>query len=46
MLGPILVSAGAVVAGVLGYAASRPNAFRVERSKRIDAPPDRVFAKR
>ncbi len=45
MLGPILISAGAVVAGVLGYAASRPNAFRVERSKRIDAPPDRVFAK-
>jgi uncharacterized protein YndB with AHSA1/START domain len=45
MLGPILIGAGTVVAGILGYAASRPSGFRVERSAHIDAPPDRVFAK-
>lgn len=45
MLVPILVGAGAVVAGVLGYAATRPDQFRVQRSKRIDAPPDKVFEK-
>jgi uncharacterized protein YndB with AHSA1/START domain len=44
MIGPILAGAGAVVAGILGYAAMRPGSFRVERSARIDAPPDRVFA--
>jgi uncharacterized protein YndB with AHSA1/START domain len=44
MLGPILIGAGAVVAGVLGYAASRPGGFRVERSTYVDAPPERVFA--
>ncbi len=44
MLGPILIGAGTVVAGILGYAATRPDQFRVERSTRIDAPPDKVFA--
>lgn len=33
-----------LVVGVLGYAASKPNAFRVERSAIIPAPPDKVFA--
>ena len=45
MVGPILIGAGTVVAGILGYAATRPDGFRVERSAHIDAPPDRVFAK-
>ena len=45
MVGPILIGAGTVIAGILGYAASRPSEFRVERSAHIDAPPDRVFAK-
>lgn len=45
MVGPILIGAAAVVAGILGYAATRPDQFRVERSARIDAPPDRVFEK-
>lgn len=44
MLGPILIGAGTVVAGVLGYAASRPDEFRVDRFAHVDAPPDRVFA--
>lgn len=45
MLVPILAGAGAVIAGILGYAATRPGPFRVARSARIDAPPDRVYAK-
>lgn len=44
MIGPVLIGAGTVVAGILGYAASRPGEFRVERFAHIDAPPDRVFA--
>jgi uncharacterized protein YndB with AHSA1/START domain len=44
MLGPILIGAGTLVAGVLGYAATRSNQFRVQRSARMDAPPERVFA--
>lgn len=44
MLGPILIGAGTVVAGVLGYAASRPGGFRVGRFTHVDAPPERVFA--
>jgi uncharacterized protein YndB with AHSA1/START domain len=45
MLAPILIGAGTVITGILGYAATRPNQFRMERSARFDAPPDRVFAK-
>lgn len=44
MLVPILAGAGAVIAGILGYAATRPGQFRVARSARIDAPPERVYA--
>jgi uncharacterized protein YndB with AHSA1/START domain len=43
----VLAVAAAVVvlfAGVLGYAATKPNAFRIERSATIDAPPEKVFA--
>jgi uncharacterized protein YndB with AHSA1/START domain len=32
-----------VVIGVLAYAATLPNAFRVERSISIKAPPERIF---
>lgn len=45
MFVPILIGAGAVVAGVLGFAATRPGQFRYQRSTRIDAPPERVFEK-
>ena len=31
------------VAGVLGYAATRPAFFTVERTASIEAPPDRIF---
>ena len=33
-----------VVAGILIYAATRPDTFRVQRSASIKAPPDRIFA--
>jgi uncharacterized protein YndB with AHSA1/START domain len=32
-----------LIAGLLGYAATRPDTFRVERSVTIDAPPERIF---
>ena len=44
MLGPILIGAGTVVAGILGYAATRPDGFRYSRSAHIDAPADKIFA--
>lgn len=43
MIGMIALGAGALVAGVLGYAATRPDSFTVQRSRRIKAPPDRIF---
>lgn len=33
-----------VVAGILVYAATRPDTFRVQRSASIKAPPDKIFA--
>jgi len=38
----LVILAGA--AGLLLYAASKPDTFRVERSVSVKAPPDRVFA--
>jgi uncharacterized protein YndB with AHSA1/START domain len=32
-----------VVAGILAYAATRPDTFRVQRSTGINAPPERIF---
>jgi len=32
-----------IVAGILIYAASRPDTFRVQRSASIKAPPDKIF---
>jgi uncharacterized protein YndB with AHSA1/START domain len=40
----IAIAAAVVVVGILAYAATRPNAFRVQRSATIRAPADRVFA--
>ena len=40
--GLVVVAAG--VAGVLGYAATKPDEFRVQRSVTIKAPPEAVFA--
>ncbi|MGO4331730.1 SRPBCC family protein [Cupriavidus sp. 2TAF22] len=44
MLKPILLTAAALIALVLIYAATRPDTFRVERSASVKAPPDQVFA--
>ena len=33
-----------VVVAILGYAATKPDSFRVERTATIKAPPDRIFA--
>lgn len=33
----------AVVAGVLGFAATKPNQFRVQRTTRIKAAPEKIF---
>ncbi|MCL4801080.1 MAG: SRPBCC family protein [Burkholderiales bacterium] len=43
MLKTIAVVAALIVAGVLIFAATRPDTFRVERSASIQAPPDRIF---
>ncbi|HET7201757.1 MAG TPA: SRPBCC family protein [Steroidobacteraceae bacterium] len=43
MLNGILVFLGAAIAALLAYAATRPDTFRVERTARIDAPPERIF---
>ena len=33
----------AVAAGILGYAATRPDSFRVERALDIKAPPEKIY---
>src|SRR5260221_14610912 len=33
-----------IVAGILIYAATKPDTFRVQRSASIKAPPDKIFA--
>jgi len=43
MLGAIAVVAVVLVAALLGFAATRPNTFRVQRSLAIQAPPQRIF---
>ena len=43
MLKTIAIVAAVFVAGVLAYAATRPNAFRVARSVSIAAPPEKIF---
>lgn len=43
MLKTLLLIVLAAIALVLAYAATRPDTFRVERSARIQAPPERIF---
>lgn len=43
MLKTIALATVALTAGVLLYAATRPDSFRVERSTRIEAPADNIF---
>lgn len=44
MLKTLVLIVIAAVLGLCAYAATRPDSFRVERSIRIQAPPERVFA--
>ena len=44
MLKKIFIVVAVLIAGVLAYAATRPDTFRVERSAAIKAPPEKVFA--
>ena len=39
----IIVIIVVAIVGVLGYAAIRPDSFRIERSATIQAPPEKVF---
>lgn len=43
MLKKIAIAIIVIVAGVLGYAATRPDSFRVERATSINAPPEKIF---
>ena len=43
MLGTIAIVAGVLLAILLGYAATRPDRFRVQRSLSVQAPADRIF---
>ena len=40
----IITIAVLAVAGMVGFAATRPDTFKVQRSLRVQAPPERVFA--
>ena len=40
---PIVIAVLAVLAGIVGYAATRPNNFTIRRSTRIKAPPEKIF---
>ena len=44
MLATAVIVVLVLVAGALAFAATRPDAFRVQRSTRIKAPPEKVFA--
>lgn len=44
MLKAILIIVVVLIAAVLGFAATKPDTFRVERATTIKAPPAKVFA--
>jgi uncharacterized protein YndB with AHSA1/START domain len=44
MLKALVVILGVGLAGVLAYAATRPDSFKVQRSIVIEAPPERIYA--
>src|SRR5690348_18166709 len=43
MIKKILIAIVILVVAVLGYAATKPDSFRVERTASIKAPPDKIF---
>ncbi|GAC1513882.1 MAG: K(+)-transporting ATPase subunit F [Gemmatimonadaceae bacterium] len=40
----IVIAIVAILVGILGFAATKPDTFRVERATLIKAPPDKLFA--
>jgi len=44
MFSTIGIGAGILIAALLGFAATKPGTFRVQRSKSIQAPPEKIFA--
>ena len=44
MLKKILIVVLAIIAGLVGFALTKPDSFRVERKTTIQAPPEKVFA--
>ena len=44
MLKKIAIAAALVIAAVLGYAATKPDTFRIQRSATIQAPPEKIIA--
>jgi len=44
MFNAMAIGAGILLAALLGFAATRPDTFRVQRTKTVQAPPERVFA--
>jgi uncharacterized protein YndB with AHSA1/START domain len=43
MLSTILIIVAVVVVAILGFAATKPDHFRVQRATSIKAPPERIF---
>ena len=43
MLKTIAIIVVALIVGLLGFAATRPNTFRVQRATSIKAPPEKIF---
>lgn len=39
----VVIAIVVIVAGLLGYAATRPDSFRVQRTASIKAPPEKIF---
>jgi uncharacterized protein YndB with AHSA1/START domain len=44
MFSTIAIGAGILIAALLGFAATKPGSFRIQRTRSIQAPPDRIFA--
>ncbi len=44
MLKKIAIVIAILIVALLGYAATRPDTFRVERATSINAPPEKIFA--
>jgi len=45
MIKTIVIIVVVVLAGIFGYAATRPDTFRVQRTISIKAPPEKIFAR-